>query len=129
MMYICMLIHITFFMNIQWCWETWTHIASGYTRIKFKFWIWKGAEIHRLRLSQPLKWSQKAQYYYMTYKWPKQNANRYGISISGTFMVIYILISLFKYGLWKNFRASGIHLAKRALRYGKMRIRGKYQGK
>ena len=49
--------------------------------------------------------------------------------LPGAFMVIYILISLFKYGLWKNFRASGIHLAKRALRYGKMRIRGKYEGK
>ena len=44
-------------------------------------------------------------------------------------LVIYILISLVKNGLWKNFRASGIHLAKRALRYGKMRIRGKYEGK
>ena len=79
MMYICMLIHITFFMNIQWCYETWTHIASGYTRIKFKFWIWKGAEIHRLRLSQPLKWSQNAQYYYMTYQWPKQNETTFNL--------------------------------------------------
>ena len=46
-----------------------------------------------------------------------------------TFMVMYILISLVRNGLWKAFRASGIHLAKRALRYGKMRIRGKYEGK
>ena len=44
-------------------------------------------------------------------------------------MVMYILISLVRNGLWKAFRASGIHLAKRALRYGKMRIRGKYEGK
>ena len=44
-------------------------------------------------------------------------------------MVMYILISLVRNGLWKAFRASGIHLVKRALRYGKMRIRGKYEGK
>ena len=43
--------------------------------------------------------------------------------------VMYILISLAGHSLLKSFRASGIHLAKRALRYGKMRIRGKYQGK